>query len=113
MRNIIISALTAAALLPVGAAAQAGPSEQSTANSEQRSPRDSIRMYEIGPQPAVTILASFDQTNRAEALDFVFNGAELDLSSASKSTVQSSGQESSDSETEPAPAESEAPETPE
>lgn len=113
MRNITISALAAAALLPAGAAAQVSPSERPAANSEQRSPRDSIRMYEIGPQPAVTILASFDDSNRAQALDFVYNGEKLDLSSAGESTGQLSDQESSGPETEPAPAESEAPESPE
>lgn len=109
MRNIIIPALATAAFVSVGAAAQGSPSERSAANSEGRSPRGSIRMYEIEPQPAVTILASFDRSNRTEALDFVFNGEKLDLPSAGKS----SDPESPSPETGPAPVESEVPETPE
>lgn len=99
MRTSVASVLTAA-MLTGGAAAGAAPSPE----PGQRSPRDSIRMYEIEPQPAVTILARSDRGDRAEALDFVFNGEELDLPSAGRI---------SGSEATPAPVGSDLPEAPE
>lgn len=114
MRTAAIFTLTAA-MLAGGAVAQAAPSRE----PDQRSPRDSIHMYEIEPLPAVSILLSSDRGKRTEALDFVFNGEELDLPStnafagfeATPAPVESDSPEAS--EPTQAPSESDLPEAPE
>lgn len=79
MKITLLTALFLAS--PVASLALAQEPTKNRPQPAKKSAAESVHMFAIPPQQAISILASFDNNNRADALNFVFNGRDLEFPS--------------------------------